>query len=49
MARVIGIGVNGIDAEDTFRHLLPWAIERKAGSVQHFRGSVADPLIDYMG
>jgi len=46
MARVIGIGVNGIDAEDEFRHPILWASDRGAGSVDCFRGSVPDPLIN---
>jgi len=45
MARIIGIGVNGIDAEDEFRHPLLWTSDRGAGSVDCFRGSVASPLI----
>jgi len=45
MARVIGIGVIGIDAEDRFRHPLLWVSDRGAGGVAYFRGSVASPLI----
>ena len=45
MARIISIGVIGIDAEDELRHPLPCASEREAGSVHCFRGSVASPLI----
>jgi len=45
MARVIGIGVNGIDAEDELRHPPLWASEREAGSFHCFRESVVSSLI----
>ena len=44
MARVIGIGVIGIDAEDEFRHPLAWVSKRKSGGVHCFHRSVAGPL-----
>lgn len=49
MDRVIGIGMIGIDAENEFQHPLPWSSDREAESVQCFRGSVADPLINSLG